>query len=323
MIALGAGVLVVILLLLGVRGCLNAREERGFENYVSDLNSIVTTSNQLSTGFFARLLEPPNNLTELNLEAEIASDRGTAEQLLQRVEGLDTPDDLAEAQQELVQAFELRRDALEGIAEDIPTALGDEARDDAIERIAEDMRIFLASDVLYARAQADVIAVLGEQQIAGEIEASQFLPAPVDRWLDDLDLYSVLNSFATETGAVQGLHGIALLGTEVDKTPLTVDVDNTLSLGNDAPTITLTVENQGDEEENDVKAAFTLSGGSQTIEGEGTIAQLDSGGSQEVAIPLSAEPDTGVPLTLEAQAVPVLGEQDATNNGATYRITFE
>ena len=323
LIALGVGVLVVILLLLGIRGCLNAREERGFENFVSDLNSIVTTSNQLSSGFFARLLEPPNNLTELNLEAEIASDRGTAEQLLQRVEGLDTPDDLADAQQELVQAFELRRDALEGIAEDIPTALGDEARDEAIERIAEDMRIFLASDVLYARAQTEVIEVLDEQQIAGEIESSQFLSEPVGRWLDDLELYSVLNSFATETGAVQGLHGIALISTEVNKSPLSVDLDNSVSLGNDEPAITLTIENQGEEEENDVKGTFTLSGGSQTIEGEGTIAQLDAGGSQEVTIPLSAEPDTGVPLTLEAQAVPVLGEQDATNNGATYRITFE
>ena len=133
----------------------------------------------------------------------------------------------------------------------------------------------------------------------------------------------MLNSFATETGAVQGLHGIALIGTEVNKSPLSVDLDNSVSLGNDEPTITLTIENQGEEEENDVKGTFTLSGGAQTIEGEGTIAQLDAGGSQEVTIPLSAEPDTGVPLTLEAQAVPVLGEQDATNNGATYRITFE
>jgi hypothetical protein len=32
LIALGAGILVVILLLLAVRGCLDARKERGFEN---------------------------------------------------------------------------------------------------------------------------------------------------------------------------------------------------------------------------------------------------------------------------------------------------
>ena len=128
-IALGVGVLILILLLLGVRGCLNARKERGFENYVSDLGGIVTQSNQLSQDFFGRLEDPPKGLTELQLEAEITTDRGTAESLLQRAEGLDVPDELADAQDELVQAFELRRDGLAGIAEDIPTALGNEGRD--------------------------------------------------------------------------------------------------------------------------------------------------------------------------------------------------
>ena len=63
-IALGVGVLILILLLLGVRGCLNARKERGFENYVSDLDGIVDQSNQLSQEFFGRLEDPPRGLTE-------------------------------------------------------------------------------------------------------------------------------------------------------------------------------------------------------------------------------------------------------------------
>jgi len=324
MIALGVGVLVVILLLLGIRGCLNAREERGFENYVSDLNSIVTTSNQLSVGFFDRLLQPPNNLTELSLEAEIASDRGTAEQLLQRVEGLDTPGDLADSQQELVQAFELRRDALEGIADDILIALGDSSeRDSAIQRIAEDMRVVLASDVLYERGRVGGNAVLEEQQIPDGIDPSQFLPPPIERWLDELELYAVLSGFAVQTGAVQGIHGLALLSTEISKTPLSVDLETSIALGNDEPTISIEVQNQGEEQESDVKVVYTLTGGSTVIEGEETIPQLDSQGLQTVTVPLSGEPDTEVPLTLEVQAVPVLGEQDSTNNGATYTIIFE
>jgi hypothetical protein len=52
LIALGVGALVVVLLLLAVKGCLNARKERGFENYASDLSSIVVNSNQLSAEFF-------------------------------------------------------------------------------------------------------------------------------------------------------------------------------------------------------------------------------------------------------------------------------
>ena len=190
-IAVGIGVLIVILLLLGVKGCLNARKERGFENYVSDLSSIATQSNQLSSEFFARLENPPKNADELSLEAQIASDRGTAEALLQRAENLDTPDELSDAQTELVQAFELRRDALAGIADDIPTALGDEGRSEAINRISGDMRAFLASDVLYARAKSGVETGLANQDVSGKVPDSVFLPEPVDRWPDGLQLTTI------------------------------------------------------------------------------------------------------------------------------------
>ena len=148
-----------------------------------------TQSNQLSHEFFDRLEDPPKGLTELQLEAEIATDRGTAEGLLQRVEGLDAPDELADAQDELVQAFELRRDGLAGIAEDIPTALGNEGRSEAIDRIVADMEAFLASDVLYERAQAEIQEVLDRaRRSPARSPASQFLPEPVERWLDDLQL---------------------------------------------------------------------------------------------------------------------------------------
>ena len=59
--ALGVGVLILILLVLGIRGCLNARKERGFENYVRDLDAIVTESKQLSETFFNRLERPERN----------------------------------------------------------------------------------------------------------------------------------------------------------------------------------------------------------------------------------------------------------------------
>lgn len=321
-IALGVGVLLVILLLLAVRGCLNARKDRGFENYVTDLEAIVEQSNQLAVEFFHRLEDPPANTDELTLEAQIASDRGSAEGLLQRVEGLDTPGELSEAQTELVQAFELRRDALAGIADAIPTALGNEGSSDAINQIAEDMRSFLASDVLYGRAQGDIATTLSDQGVPGEVPDSVFLPEPVDRWIDPPQLTTVLNAFATGAGAIQGTHGLALLSTTIDKTPLTADADNSVSLGSDPPEITVEVQNQGDQEENEVAVSYTLSGGAVPLSGEGTVAKLDASGIDEVKIALDDTPDTDVPLTLEVQVLPVLGEEVADNNTATYTVTF-
>jgi len=321
-IALGVGVLLIILLLLAVKGCLNARKERGFENYTSDLKSIVDQSNQLSSEFFNRLEDPPANTDPLNLEAQIASDRGSAEGLLQRVENLDVPDELASAQTELVQAYELRRDALAGIADDIPTALGDEGRADAINRIAEDMRAFLASDVLFARARTDIDDVLAEQDVSGEIPESVFLPEPVDRWLDHLQLTTVLSTFAGNAGAADGVHGLALLSTSIGKTPLTADADTSVSLGSGPPEITVEVQNQGDQEEKEVTVSYTLSGGAVPLEGESTITKLDASGVDETTMTLDDQPETDVPLTLEVEVLPVPGEEVADNNAATYTVTF-
>ena len=52
------GVVVLVLLLFAIRGCLDARKERSFENYLRDLSALVTTSNQLSSEFFDRFQDP-------------------------------------------------------------------------------------------------------------------------------------------------------------------------------------------------------------------------------------------------------------------------
>lgn len=321
-IALGVGVLIVILLLLAVKGCLNARKERGFENYVSDLKSIATQSNQLSSEFFGRLQNPPSNTDELTLEAQIASDRGTAEGLLQRVQSLDTPDELGEAQTELVQSFELRRDALAGIADAVPTALGEQDRGGAIDEIAGDMRELLASDVLYTRAHDKIEVALGDQGIAGEVPNTPFLPEPVDRWIDTLQLTTALSSFAGNSGAISGVHGLALLSTTLDKTSLTADAENTVSLGDSPPEIKIEVQNQGDSAETQIAVSYTVSGSAVPLTGEDTIAKLDAQGISTLTLGFEDLPDTDVPLTLEVQVLPVLGEQDSSNNKATYTVTF-
>ena len=50
--------IVLILVLLAFKGCLNARKERSFENYARDLEGIVAQSQQLSKEFFTRLSDP-------------------------------------------------------------------------------------------------------------------------------------------------------------------------------------------------------------------------------------------------------------------------
>lgn len=319
-----AGVLALVLALLGIRGCLDARKERGFENYLRDLGSIVDNSRQLSNGFFERLNNPPSNVTELDLQSEIAADRGTAEGLLQRVRGLDTPSELEGAQGELTFAFELRRDALATIAEQIPSALGDDGRQEAIDRIARQMATLLASDVLYARARDEIRRVLNDEDIEGNVPRSRFLPDPIERYLDDLELAAILARFTTEENAAAGARGLELLGTTLEPGAvlLTPDGPNTAQLRQRAE-VSVDVQNSGESQEADVSVSFSLSGGPEAIEGDSTISSIAVGGVETTTMPIRPQPPSETELTLTVTVAPVPGETLIDNNRSTYQITFD
>jgi hypothetical protein len=82
------------------------------------------------------------------------------------------------------------------------------------------------------------------------------------------------------------------------------------------------VQNQGTTQEKEVVVSYTLSGGGTSLQGEGTISKVDAGGTTGATIRVEGEPDTGVPLTLQVEVLPVIGESIFDNNAATYTVTF-
>lgn len=322
LIALAIGAVVLVLLLLAIRGCLDARKERSFENYLRDLSSLVTTSNQLSAELFNRL-DDPGDVTAAEFNAQLGSSRGTGEDLLRRAEGLDAPGELSEAQEDLILAFELRRDGLNSLVEEIPTALGNEGRLDAFNQIASDMRQFLASDVMYARAKAEIESVLSDEGLPGEVPASVFL-TDTDRWLDRLQISVALSQVAGATGTA----GTADRGTELSSVairpgnvPLTADTLNTLG---QVPTeIEVAVLNGGTTNEEDVSVSYELLGSTDTIEGETAIPRIGAGDTEAAALAVEGEIPTGEELTLTVTVFPVPGESIIDNNELTYQLIFE
>jgi hypothetical protein len=322
LIALAIGAVIVVLLLFGIRSCLDARKERSFENYLRDLSALVATSNQLSSDFFQRL-EDPGEVTISELTDQLGSSRGTGEDVLRRAEGLDTPGDLDDAQEDLILAFELRRDGLNTIVEQIPVALGDEGRVDALAQISAAMRGFLASDVLYARAKAAIEEVLREQELPGEVAQSVFL-TDTDRWLDELQVSAELAQVAGSTGAA----GATDRGTELSSVvlkpgnvPLTPDSLNTL--GQIPTRIEIAVLNGGTADEVEVPVRFQLLGSTDTIENQGTIPEIRAATTESTELAVEGEIPTDEELTLTVTVFPVPGESIVDNNEATYQVIFE
>lgn len=314
--------LIVILVVLAFRGCLNARKERGFENYARDLASIASESRQLSKEFFERLSNPPQGQRELDLQAQIAADRSTAQSLLDRLAALDTPGEMAEAEGDLVKSFELRRDGIAGTAEQIDNALGNQGSNDAVDQIATFMRFFLASDVLYEQGRGVVQQVSSDEGITiEEIPESNFLPS--DDWLDDDFIRDTLAGVTAGSTDLPGIQGLALLGATLNPGGVELVPDGTVTASGDSFRIVAEVQNQGDSPATDVTVTYELTGGPETIEGEATISRIADGDTANAQLDIQPDPPTGTQLTLEIDAVPVEGEEIADNNSMTLTVTFE
>jgi outer membrane lipoprotein-sorting protein len=322
-IGIGIVVLVLILIVLGIKGCLNARKTRSFENYVSDLNAITAQTSQLSGEFFGKLSDP-GTLSALQFKAEIAADRGTAETLATRVNDLSTPGELSNAQNELELAYELRAKAMTGISDQMSTALGNPGpeRNKAIASISDFMQYFLASDVLYTQAQAQIDTELSNQGINEKAPASVFMTDPT-RWLDPLQVSTALSAISSGNATTRGTHGLSIVQTTVKPGDVLLSTDTPATIsGNGAAEIDVQVSNGGSVTEKGVGVSFSLTGGPQTITGTATIGSIAAGAIQTAPLPVHPSPQKNTPLTLEVTANPVPGEQITTNNRFTYQLTF-
>ena len=317
--AVGAGILVLILLVVAVRGCLGARKERAFENYARDMGTVTQQFDQLSDSFFNRFNDP-KNLTELDFETEIRADSSTAEGLVSQAQGLDPPGQLDDAQEQILSSFELRRDGLGAIADSIGGAFSDETdvQRQSLESITDHMGDFLASDVLYRRAREDVNAVLADEDIGEELPESQFLPDLT--WLDETTVSEKLAGITG--GEVSGTHALSISSVTGGDVALTPDTTTTVSAEGD-PAAEVSVTSGGDQNESDVGVTVTVTGGDEAAEGEGTITKMLPGETKTVAVPLDPAPTTGTELSLEVFVQPVLGEDIAEDNEATYPVIFE
>jgi hypothetical protein len=333
LILIGVGIVVLILLFLAFRGCQSARKERSFTNYVSDLSALTVETKQLSDQFFGAL-EGKNKEGDVPLSQQINGDRGTAQGLADRAANLDAPDDLSSAQTQIALSYDMRRDALDVIAAELPNAQGKAATaEKAIEKIQQQMEVLLASDVLYNRAKFEIEAALDAQGITVDegVPESDFLPeAPPDfldtsviqQALSEAGLSSSSGSDCTSAPKDGATHGLELVSTTAQPSgtvlqPSDAGIPNTLS-GDDTD-FEVAVLNGGDGTQPETDVDVTLSG---DFTGQQTISSIDPQEQQTVTISPKPTPKAGDSGQLTVDVATVCGEQIDSNNKSTYDVTF-
>lgn len=315
--ALGVGLLILILLALAVRGCLNAREDRAVRDYVRDVSSIINETNQTGATFFERLGNR-GTLSVTEFVDEVNADRSAVDNYRTRIDALDAPGDMASAQSALEDVYEMRASAMSTIAEQLRTALGEQGRERALQRITRQMSVLYSSDFMYSLlAQSRINRVLEERGISdAEAPASQFVPEGT-RWLDEAQVSSALGVTSDAGEADDDLrHGTGLGTVSISGVELQPDTTNVVSVEG-TPELTVQVQNQGEAEETDLGVSVTVGDGSPLT---GSIPSIAAGITESVTIPLTPTPSGATTITVEVAGV--AGEQFLENNTATYEVDF-
>lgn len=327
-IAGGAVVLVLILLVFGVRGCLDARKERAFKDYAGEVAELAQSSNQQSEAFFGLLRTGGGGAVEV--EQQVNGFRSESEQLADRARELDPPDELDEANRYFVDTLEFRRDAIAEIGDLIPSALGDDGAEEATRAITAQMSQFLASDVIYVqRVVRRLQRPLEEEGVLAEVQIPESRFLPDTDWLRTTTVADRINRIrggggATGDGEVApGLHGTGVISVTVQPGGQQLTAGGAIEVAAaENLAFDVEVQNQGESEEQDVVVRVTISGAGRPLEFEERIDTIAAGDPETVRVAIAEAPPTGRPVEVKVETEPVPGEEKTDNNSLTGRAIF-
>ena len=324
-IALGGLALVLLLLVFGVRGCLDARKERAFKDYVRDVDALMTDSDQQGDGLF-RLLGHGGGLNAaVRSENQLNQFRQLSAALVDRARDTDRPDELSDAHGYLLETLEFRRDGLAGIADAIPNALGDAERREGTNKVAAQMQAFLASDVVYHQRFVPTLqGALDDEDLGDEVQipTSQFLP-DID-WLQPSFVADRVRGLPTgnaDKAATPGLHGNGIGSVTLGGQALTPGGSVSVKLARDLK-FQVQVANQGENTETDVGVRITIGKGADAIELSEQLDTIARGETKTVDVALTDQPPTGQNVPIEVEVEPVAGEKKTDNNKQSYSAIF-
>ncbi|HVL31021.1 MAG TPA: hypothetical protein VM299_02205 [Solirubrobacteraceae bacterium] len=327
--ALGVGVLVVVLLVLGINGCLDSRREQALKDYNRDVATIVQDANGNAEAFFDTLTSGGSSSTDL--QSQVNQLRVAAVGQTRRASSLDVPGDMRPAQRNLLLSLGLLHEAMGKVAERLPSALSTDTAtaEPAVRSIAGEMQAFMAADVVYNRRTAALIKdVLDEKEIGGQtIQNSAYLQNL--GWLQPSTVARRINADAARgagdgqtTEPAPGLHGHGLLSVAVgDVTLQPRPAANRIPAGSNV-TFNVRFANQGDNPETDVRVRIRIRGAGDPITVQKTVDQTMPKTETTVAVPLGQAPPLGAAVTITVSVLPVPGEENTANNSQDFSALF-
>lgn len=324
-VAAGVAVVVLILIVLLINGCLKSQKQQSLKDYNRHVGEIASEfETQVGTPLFAALAGASGK-SDLEAQSQVNNFEVEARKLAGRAKELSVPGEMAGAQRDLLLALDLRVEGLTKVAALLPAALGGQNKQQATTKIAGDMEMFLASDVIYSQRVAPLIQqTLAANGIQESTKPGGFLPNL--GWLEQSTVQARLtgqsSSSSSSSGAVQpGHHGSVLKGVSVGGTALETEPALNHVSGGGNQTFSVSVEDDGEFTESDVKVDLTVTAAGKEIKESHTISTTEPGKTAKAEIAVSGIP-LGVAAKIEATVEPVPGETNHEGTKGTFVAIF-
>jgi CARDB len=331
-VAAGVAVVAVILLVVIVKGCVDSQAKDALKTYDRNVARIAKASDdEVKTPLFNLLTHTAGKQPQ-DVNTQINQYKVAADNHIKQAEGINVPDEVVEAQRDFLLALELRRDAVARIAAQIQTAMSRTgAASGAVAKIAGQNQAFLASAVVFSQqAQPLIVSALDKKGIAvggtGE-PLPQMGSVPDLGWLRSDFVAAALNATSTSSSSSNsgpikpGTHGHALISTAVGSTTLQAGSPARIP-ASPPPVFKVTIQNQGQNDETNVKVQVRVSGSGPPITATKTIPKTTAGQQSSVNVELPKPPPRGAVVTVRVSVEPVRGEKTTTNNSQSYQVLF-
>ncbi|HET6849399.1 MAG TPA: hypothetical protein VFH74_11100 [Gaiellales bacterium] len=325
---LAAGVLVVVLvLLLLTRACSGSSAASKNQQFFTQVAAVLKKSDSAGAQLHD-LFHSPQPVKRKQALAKLASIKAVSESALQEAQALKPTKEVQSLQPYLLQTLAYRNDGLDCLIRGLPQALKSKPTSQGGALLVPCTKLLLASDIIYTNSYyAPAGKALQDHGIELQVPTSTFLPGGDVSMISPAGMAAILQRWKPGA-ATHGLHGLKL-DTVVAKDSsgklTTLQVGTVNKVKTAGLTFLVSATNGGNFTEFNIPVKITIGSGSTKVQKTATIPQIARGATETVSI---SGFDTGPQLPygpavkMHVLVTPVPGERTASNNAATYEISF-